>query len=312
MIKRDEPIREQNSIFFFSGREELPKPFTDFYVHLFLEDISRRIVPLRRRGRDLKLEGGDAQSQGLIANAVSSHDHGNSFVWGVSEFLRMATSEMCAFDQAAFEIAYLRHPKSRAIEGFLFFHIDNRQLRWKRGRLFQIVPEQEARKRNVSTEIHLPLENMLIFSLSKVLKRQVTDLRSSLTQLSDSRFTAQVLEMSNRVPNYDFKDHERSLNLALAQSCYEIGWDVRGTFRDKTSGYLPIDSFLRFESFQIRMRELIFDLFNQALDSVRQKIPLKGRVIVENAPTNAMVHKASEDLKAGRDSFLKIMDRFRA
>ena len=311
MTQPAEPIREQRSVFYFSRRDELPKPYTDFYVQMFLDDISRRMVPIRDRGREIELEGGDSRSEALIQHAVSWRDYSSSFDWGVSEFLRLATSEICAFDEAIFEIAYLRNAQSRELEGFLFFHIDPRQLSWKWGKLFQIVPEEEARKRQVGTEIHLPLEDTLIFALPKKLRCQVARLRSALTRLSEVRLAGHALQLSNTVPNYDFRDHERSLNLALAQACAEIGWDARGSYRDKTLGYLQMDSFLRFEQFQIEVRKVVFDLFNQALDRVRLQLPLKGRVSPASAPDSPFVQKAREDLQAGRDSFVRIMDRFR-
>jgi hypothetical protein len=306
-------IRKQNSVFFFSGREEIPKPYTDFYVNMFLEDISRSIVPLKSSSLDddgLKLEGGDAHSEQLIAEAVDGQGQNyGSFGWGVSEFLRLAASEMCAFDQTAFEIAYLEDPVTLKTDGFVFFHIDNRQIERKWGKLYQKVPVEEARKKGVASMIELPLEQMLIFSLPNALKEEVRKLRRALTRLSENRLGANFLEMNNLVPNYDFKAHERSLNIALAQCCTRVGWDARGSFREKTSSYMTVYLFLKWQLFQIEIRKVLVDLFNGALDRVRIRVPLKGRIVLADTPTTDEVTSALGDLTAGRDTFIKIMDR---
>ena len=307
-------IREQNSVFFFSGREEIPKPYTDFYVSMFLEDISRGIVPVKLsslNGEGLALEGGDDASVHKIAEAVDGQGRNyGSFEWRVSEFLRLATSEMCAFDQATFEIAYLQDPITHKIDDFVFFHIDNRQIKRRWGRLYQAVPNDVARDKEVGTMIKLPPEQMLIFSLPNPLKREIRNLRRDLTRLSENRLGVNFLEMSNAVSNYDFKTHERALNTALAQCCARVGWDARGSFREQTSSYMTVYTFLKWQLFQMKIRKVVVGLLNEALDRVRAKISLKGRIVLKDAPSFEKIMLALGDLTAGRDTFIEIMDRF--
>jgi hypothetical protein len=114
------------------------------------------------------------------------------------------------------------------------------QKRW--GRLYQFVPAEIARKRNVPLRILLPAENMLIFTLPKPLRRKIQRVRDSLTRLSDIRSGAAMYEMSQNIVNYDYKDHERTEKLALAQCCAATGWDARGWYRQETTEYAKIGS----------------------------------------------------------------------
>jgi hypothetical protein len=313
-------IRLQNSVFYFSGptdgRIDMPKPYSDFYVYGFLQDISRRIVPFRSRSsseKGLVLQGGDKESERKIAEAVDLHGRGHgSFEWAVSEFLRLATSEMCALDRTTFEIAHTENPKTGEPVAFPFFHIDPRQLKTRRGKLYQVVPEEIARKKGVATRIELPPEQMLIFSLPEPLAKEVRDLRKGLTRLSETRLGTYAYAMGNTVAYYDFKAHEESMNLALAQCSYRIGWDARGSFRDKTLSYYTVDSFLRWQRFQDEVRTVVVATFNEALDRIRLKFPIKGRIVLEGAPTKADISESLDDLAQGRRSFVEIMDRFYA
>lgn len=73
---------------------------------------------------------------------------------------------------------------------------------------------------------------------------------------------------------------------------------------------MTVYTFLKWELFQIEVRKVVLELFNGALDRVRTRVPLKGRIVLTDAPQFEEVTKALGDLAAGRDTFLRIMDRF--
>jgi hypothetical protein len=127
--------------------------------------------------------------------------------------------------------------------------------------------------------------------------------------MSDSRLGLTALEMSQRFPNYTFKEHEKTLNLALAQCSATVGWDVRGIFRESASGYLTIYLRLKWELFKIQVRSVVFDLFNAALDRVRSHLPLQGKIALENPPNTDGINQVIQELEGGHRSFLQILDR---
>lgn len=116
--------------------------------------------------------------------------------------------------------------------------------------------------------------------------------------------------MGNTFAHYDFKAHEESMNLALVQCSYRFGWDARGSFRDKTLSYYTVDSFLRRQRFQDEVRTVVVATFNEALDRIRLKFPIKGRIVLVGAPTEEQISESFDDLAQGRHSFGEIMDRF--
>jgi hypothetical protein len=157
----------------------------------------------------------------------------------------------------------------------------------------------------------LPAENMLIFTLPKPLRRKIQRVRDSLTRLSDMRSGAAMYEMSQKIANYDYKDHDRTEKLALAQCCAATGWDARGWYRQETTEYAINWERLQLEFFMIEMRKVVLELFNEALDRVRRNVPYKGHVALVNPPNETTLAAARYDLEHGRDSFVNIMKRLR-
>ncbi len=178
--------------------------------------------------------------------------------------------------------------------------------------MYQIVPERIAREKGVATKIELPPGEMLIFSLPKPLAKGVRNLRNGLTRLSEIRLATYAYAMGNTVPHYDFKAHEETMNLALAQCSYPIGWNARNSIRDKVLTYYTMDSFLRWQRFLNKVRAVVVSIFNEAINRIREKHSIEGIIALEGAPTDAQIDESIDDLAQGRRSFTEIMDRFYA
>jgi hypothetical protein len=293
-------VFQRRSVFFHTGGGGLPKPFTDYYVSMFIDDVSKRIVPLSRSGRQIELKDGDTGSEHLISEAVNSRGYGGSFESTVSEFLRLATAEMLAYGRAVYEIAYHENPQTGKREDFIFLFIDTRQIKRWLGRYYQIVPNDPLLKLTAA-QIHLPKEDLLILTLPPHLERELRQMKKALTRLSDMRLTAAGYELSQTIPNYDFKDHERSLNLALAQSCEFPSWEARGTFRSETTEYLSMYRRMKWNLFLIEIREVVLERFNEVLNRLRKSVPFEGHVSLINPPTKRALVTVLRDLEDGKE-----------
>ena len=317
MSKFSEPQRRQRAIFYHpnvpSGMMYIPRPYGDFYVKMFLDDISTRIVPYDSspgaKWRVL-LKDNDDNSRRLLRSAlVTNGESLGSFDRRISEFLRLATSEMCAFDSATFEIAYYFEDE-RTISAFEFFHINHAQIETRHGKLYQVVPPDVAQRRGVSTRIDLEREDLLIFCLPEPLRKKLSNFRENLYQLSETRHAPFALEMDKKLPQYDFGVHMETHKLALAQACLATNWGVRGEFNKESSGYYFVHKFLAFQEFKIRIRTYMLSTMNEALLRIASKLRFKGQIDVAGVPTLEDVSSGFEHLKNGDRSFKDIMDPF--
>jgi hypothetical protein len=317
MSKFPEPERRQKSIFYHpdvpNGMMYIPRPYGDFYVKMFLDDVSTRIVPYDSSPEakwKVLLNQSDDNSRRLLRSALVTNGQSlGSFDRRISEFLRLATSEMCAFDSATFEIAYVFEDE-KTISAFEFFHINHTQLETQSGGLYQLVPPDVAQKRGVSTSIPLEQENLLIFRLPEPLRKQMRRFRDNLYQLSETRHAPFAMEMTAKLPQYDFGLHMETHKLALAQACLSTNWGARGEFNKESSGYYFVYKFLAFQEFKIRVRTYILSTFNEALMRIGRRLPFKGQIEVEGVPTMEDVSSGFEHLEEGDQTFKDIMDPF--
>ena len=285
-------------------------------MHMFPEDVSLGIMPIGGRSSrpDFKVTlcPADKAAKEIITAGLNRRDYGygNSLADSLYEFFRLLAADLCSAEQAIFEIVYLEDQQTGKVIGFELAFIGENQIVEKRGLLFQSVPPEVARERNVPELIPLARENLMVFKAPADFEKELHDLRQNLAQLDKSRFPMMMLEATKKNAPYDFKAHERSMKLALVEAVKPIGWNARGTFNDCVLSYYWIHLSLTFEKFKIQLREAMLTTLNDGLERIGEKIGFKTQIKIDGLPTLADVDTASHNLNSGVMPFTEVMKTF--
>jgi hypothetical protein len=307
-----EVIHKRRGVFYHTPQTF--SPGTEFYMHMFQEDVSLGIMPIggrsSRPGFNIKLCPADKAAQTTVIAGLERDHHGNSLADTLWEFLRLVAADVCAAGEATFEIVYLEEPKTQKLVGFDLAFISQDQLVKKWNQLYQVVPADLARNRNVSELIPLAEDELLIFKPPPEFDKSLRDLRENLAELDRSRFPLMLVEATRSNIPYDFTAHQRSMNLALVEAVKPIGWNARGTFNNFVLSYYWIRMSLTFEKFKIRLREAMLATLNRSLQRIGEKVGFKAEIKMEGLPTIADVDNASNQLASGAMPFTEVMKVF--
>jgi hypothetical protein len=292
----------------------IPKPFLDFYTHMFIQDLSVALLPIggrsKRSGFSVELVPENVETEQMLVSAIARNHYSHSFAGTLGEFFRLAGAEMCAFDQAIYEVTYFEDRDTKKPEGFELFFINREQIVARKGKIYQTVPSAVAKERNVPELIDLPCENLIIFTPPPHLRRPLRNVRQDLSRLSDLRFPRFALDAEkNNVP-YDFKVHDRSMKLALIEAAKPVGWIARGLFNDQVLSYYWIKMRLKFESVKIELRDTMLATLNDGLRRIGERMGFKATIVVKGVPTLRDVADALQKLNTGEVPFTKVMDVF--
>jgi hypothetical protein len=309
-----EPIRKRQGIFYYSPPS--PEGFGEFYMHMFPEDVSLGIMPIGGRSSrpnfGVTLCPADEAVKDMITAGLNRRDYGygRSLADSLYEFFHLLAADLCAAEQAIFEIVYLEDPQTKKMIGFELAFISENQIVEKRGQLYQFIPLELARERNVPEQIPLVREDLMVFKAPADFEKALRDVRQILAQLDKSRFPMMLLEATKRNVPYDFIAHERSMKLALVEAVKPIGWNARGTFNDCVLSYYWIHLSLTFEKFKIRLREAMLTTLNSGLERIGEKISFKAQIKIEGLPTLADIDTANKNLDSGAMPFTEVMKTF--
>lgn len=312
-------VREQTSIFYFLPGQAgvIPRPFGELYTHMFLEDVSRALLPvsaLRHDSDAVKITPANAVSEDVLSAAldVSRQGYGHRDLgWVLGEFLRLTLVELCIERRAVFEIVFFRPKPEEPRDRFILFHINPRQVVRHRRSWYQIVPPDIARERQVAERIPLPSENIAVFTLPDHLGRPVASAMETLSASSDHRWHGLALQAQKEQLPYDFSTHERSMRAALAESVREIGWTARGSFNDKVTNYYSLRQELRFRLFALQLREALLAQLNVILQRVGAVLGWSAQLSISGLPTRSDIEQALVQLASGEKPFTEIMKAIR-
>lgn len=322
MTRRRNPnvVREQNSIFYFSPEQsDIPTAFEELYTRMFLEDVSKALLPAwaSQRGSKVSVEitptNSDLEEKlsaalDISRQAYNHHDLGSA----LSEFLRLTMFELCLNGRVVFEIAYLRKKPDAPKDGFDLIHLKEQQLFRVFGHWYQFVPSDIAQEQNVPQRIHLPAENLAVFTLPGHLKRMVSKTMTALSAVSDHRWHDLATKAHSEQLPYDFSTHERSMRLALAEAVKEIGWTARGSFSDKVTNYYSIRQDLRFKLFLLEVREALLAQLNALLKCAGRALGWSAQLSISGMTTRSALERALDQLASGKKPFTEIMDEIRS
>jgi len=288
--------------------------FTGFYMHMFPEDVSLSIMPIgghsSRPNFEVTLCPADKRVEGIIRAGLADDYHGSSLADTLYELFRLVAADLCAAEHAIFEIVYLEEPDTEKVVGFELAFISEAQVVEKKGQLYQFVPPELARERNVPELIPLAREDLIVFKAPAGFEKALRDVRLSLSQLDKLQYPALMLEATERNVPYDFKVHERSMHLALLEAVKPIGWNARGSFNDCVLSYYWIHLSLTFEKFKIQLREAMLTTLNSGLQHIGAKIGFNAQIRIDGLPTLADVDAANQNLDSGAMPFTEVMKPF--
>ncbi len=310
----NKPLRRQRSVFYTLPETSELSP--GLYKHMLLEDVSLGIMPIGGRSSrarfNVTTSPADRRAEKLVAEGLPTRGHyyRDSLAESLYDFFRLLAAELCAANRATYEIVYFEEPETRRFTGFELVFIQGSQLLAKRGRTYQVVPPEVAKERHVAELIPLPKEDLLVFTPAAAYEAALRNMRASLSELDGMRFPSVAFEAMQKGMPYDFKAHERSMNLALMEAMRPIGWTARGSFNDFIMSYYLVHQMIQFERFKVHMRECMLGTLNAGLERIGEKIGFKTQIKIDGLPTLSDVDTARRNLSSGATPFTEVMKCF--
>jgi hypothetical protein len=307
-----EPIRKQRTIFYNSPRNTADS--IGFYMHMFPEDMSVSIMPIggRTKRPDFKITISpiNMQVQEVIAAGLDERQGYHSLTEAVCKLFRTVAVNLSLSERAIFEIVYLEEPETKKNVGFELSLVNGSQLIRRGGQIFQRVPPTIANERNVPEMIPVPEEDIIEFRPPKDFEEALRSTRTNLTHLDQMRFSQlAVIAAEQKIP-YNFKEHERSMKLALVEAVRPIGWYARGSYNNFVTSYYWIRLMIKFEKFKIELRHVMLTTLNEALKRIGLKLGFEAQIEITGLPKRVDVTDALRKLDLGEVPFTEVMKAF--
>jgi hypothetical protein len=303
---------QRKSIEWYSS--ENPKPFSEFYTDMFLEDLRVSFMPIggvaRRRNFSVRLVPENTELEGTLIAGLARGHHEDSLSAAVSELFRLVASEVCAMDRAIYEVVPLQGEHENRVVGFELAYINPVTVELERGRVRQRVPREVADRRECPENISFDQSELIIFEPPKALRAPLTTARHVLSRLSELSLSPFVNEAVRAKLPYDYKVHRAAMEIAFARAMKDIGWIARSLFQEGKLSYYTAYMHLVFERFKLRLRETFLAQLNSALSNVGQLMNFSSRIEITGLPTNEEIDAALAELKSGRNAFTAIMEPF--
>lgn len=285
-----------------------------FYMHMFPQDVSLGILPIggRTTRPDFKVlvSPDNKNAEEVIRQGLTGNEFNNSLADSLYHFFRPLATWLCVADRVTYEIVYLEDRKTNTLLGFELNPLAEKQVVERRGMLYQIVPREIAREKNVPELI--PLEDdVIIFQPPVDFAKGLRSARESLAQLDKMQFPSIMLDATkNQNVPYDFAAHQRSMKLALVEAVKPVGWNARGSFNDCVMSYYWILMIITFEKFKIQLRKAMLASLNTGLRQVGKRLGFEAQIKVEGLPTIADVNAATVNLNSGSMAFTDVIKPF--
>jgi len=308
-------VRKQQTVYYHMADQPSEVELaSSFYTHMFSQDVSLGILPAScfTAKPNFKVtilpENDDVET--VIRQGLADDRFNDSLANALYYFFYPLAASLCVTDTVTYEIVYIEDSQTNKPVGFELNPLAKKQLVKKQGMLYQIVPQEIAKEKNLPELI--PLEDDIIeFRPPVNFASELQDMRANLRQLDkmqNSSVTVDAIKSQNT--SYDFAVHQRSMKLALVETVKSIGWNARGLFNDSVMSYYWIRMGFTFEKFKIQLREIMLASLNTGLLQIGKKLGFEAQIKIEGLPTIADVNAASVNLDSGKMAFTEVMKPF--
>jgi hypothetical protein len=310
--RTSEPIRKQRTIYYRSPQDT--ERTVEFYMHMFPKDVSLGIMPIGGRSKrpDFKISviPPNKQVAAIVAAGLESEHYSHPLAAAVSDVFETVSANLCFADRFMYEIAYLEERETKKPVGFDLVWVNQSQLVERGGELFQRVPTAVAKDAKVSEMIFLPKEDIIEFKPPARFEKALRDVRMKLSRLDKLRLPELALRATKEKIPYDYKAHDRAMQLALVEAVRPIGWNARGEYNGCVTSFYWIRLLLTFEEFKIELRHTILATINDALKRIGQKLGFEAQIEINGLPTRIDVTDALRKLDLGEVPFTEVMKAF--
>jgi len=160
-----EPVRKQRTHFYRSG--ESSERLSDFYMHMFSEDVALNVMPIggrsSRQGFKVQLSPSDSRAEEIIVTGLNRRHAGDSLAHALYDLFRMVGGSLCVADRIVFEIVYLENPQTGKPVGFELAFVNAKQIIEKEGQVYQVISPEVASNEKLPELIPLVREDLIVF-----------------------------------------------------------------------------------------------------------------------------------------------------
>jgi hypothetical protein len=228
----------------------------------------------------------------------------------VSEFVRLCATELLGIGSATYEIVFFKDRTTSEMKGFLFFYINPRTLFLRRNATYQYGSPEAFHNRDRKGATLLPEDRLLVFRLPA--KYQHLRRRTKIVRELDGLNVFRVTEEQQREKGsvYNFKEHHRAEQLALASATRETGWSMGGILGETFLEYYGVWRYLVYNRFAIELRDGILSTLNAAIKRISPNFGPETAMVIKGLPTLEDVEKAFQDLQSGSRSLVSLVEQF--
>jgi hypothetical protein len=228
----------------------------------------------------------------------------------VSGFVRLCATELLGIGAATYEIVFFKDRTTSEKKGFLLFYIDPRTLFTWHNATYQYGSPKAVRNRDRKGATLLPADRLLVFRLPAKYQRlsQKTKIVRELGGLNVFRVAEEQQREKGSV--YNFKEHHRAEQLALASATRETGWSMGGILGETFLEYYGVWRYLVYNRFAIELRDEILNTLNAAIKRISPNFGPETAMVIKGVPTLEDVEKAFQDLQSGSRSLVSLVEQF--
>jgi hypothetical protein len=274
--------------------------FETFYGSMFSQDLGS-IVPYRDDEFRVEiLPKDDESTRKLVAEALNTERH-RSLEDAVAEFMRHFCAPMVVLaGEAAYEIVFLQDSQGEDV-AFRLSPVTPGTYRRFLGRYTQAIPREYAKAHQLPRRIWLKGKDVALFRLARRQRLQM-EAMGRVFQAAQRRHEA-LADLTERAQKehlpYDFKAHQDLIDRVVARATSPVGWDARGTFREKQLEPYVIYRHLRFASLKAELRQTIMDQLNEVLGRVGERFGQPIQLLLHGLPSLRDIEEAESQLREG-------------
>ena len=128
--------------------------------------------------------------------------------------------------------------------------------------------------------------------------------------LTSPDFFMKELATGFRKTPYDVAKHYHLRNVALAKITKDFGWDARNSFEKEALEYYLLYRYLKFEKFEIELRDTILNTLNAGLELIGKQLGFDTKILVNGLPTLDTVQTSYSHLQRGDVTFREVLEPF--
>lgn len=286
-------------------RRRLHTATSSFYISMLWQDIQNGLIPFRAIDNGYRVVAHPDDSpdlRQLVAEALDGDRYGHDLEDALKHFLEEAVVTLLLYGRAAYEAVSLVDANGKKA-GLRFEQIPAGTLNRRFGKYRQYVPRQvdDQGVRHRSRWVTVDGSRLVVIELPR---RQRQDLARMFTTLevagwwSSAMSNLQSKAMREQLP-YNFAVHNRDLDLGVARATRPVGWDARGTFKDRVLEPYQVWRLLQFARTKISLRDFILSALNERLPALTAPFGWKATLAIAGLRSVQDVHRAEEQLAAG-------------